>query len=99
VLAWTQMLGFPTHPARRWEPKRLRLRLFSLAGRLARRARRLTVSVIDTATEAVTVAITVGSSPVGLALTPEGRYAYVANNGSKRRPWWSSSSRAGCSAT
>lgn len=43
VLAWTQMLGFPTHPARRWEPKRLRLRLFSLAGRLARRARRLTL--------------------------------------------------------
>jgi len=41
LLAWTQMLGFADHPARRWEPKRLRLRLFSIAGRLARHTRRL----------------------------------------------------------
>jgi Transposase DDE domain group 1 len=41
LVAWTQMLGFSDHPARRWEPKRLRLRLFSLAGRLARHARGL----------------------------------------------------------
>ena len=41
LIAWTQLLGFADHPARRWEPKRLRLRLFSLAGRLARHARRL----------------------------------------------------------
>ena len=41
LLAWTQMLGFAEHPARRWEPKRLRLRLFSVAGRLAHHARRL----------------------------------------------------------
>jgi hypothetical protein len=41
LLAWTQMLAYPTHPARRWEPKRLRLRLFSIAGRLARHARHL----------------------------------------------------------
>lgn len=34
-----QMLGFAAHPARRWEPKRLRLRLFSIAGRLAHHAR------------------------------------------------------------
>ena len=39
VLAWTQMLAFPAHPARRGEPKRLRL--FSVAGRLAHHARRL----------------------------------------------------------
>jgi len=43
LIAWTQMLGYPTHPARRWEPKRLRLRLFSSAGRLAHHARRLVV--------------------------------------------------------
>jgi len=30
-----------TETARRWEPKRLRLRLFSVAGRLARGGRRL----------------------------------------------------------
>ena len=40
LLAWTQMLAL-TGTARRWEPKRLRLRLFSVAGRLARGGRRL----------------------------------------------------------
>jgi hypothetical protein len=35
------MLTLPGHPARRWEPKRLRLRPFSVAGRLARSARRV----------------------------------------------------------
>ena len=43
LLAWTQMLGFAEHPARRWEPKRLRLRLFSIAGRLACHARAIVV--------------------------------------------------------
>ena len=38
--AWTQMLAL-TGAARRWEPKRLRLRLFSAAGRLVRGGRRL----------------------------------------------------------
>jgi DDE family transposase len=40
LLAWTQMLAL-TGPARRWEPKRLRLRLFSAAGRITRGGRRL----------------------------------------------------------
>jgi Transposase DDE domain group 1 len=40
LLAWTQMLAL-TGTARRWEPKRLRLRLFSVAGRLASSGRRL----------------------------------------------------------
>lgn len=40
ITAWTQMLALAQHPARRWEPKRLRLRLFSIAGRLARSGRR-----------------------------------------------------------
>jgi Transposase DDE domain group 1 len=39
ITAWAQMLALAEHPARRWEPKRLRLRLFSLAGRLAHSAR------------------------------------------------------------
>jgi Transposase DDE domain group 1 len=30
LTAWTQMLAFPRHEARRWEPKRLRLRLFTI---------------------------------------------------------------------
>jgi hypothetical protein len=38
--AWTQMLAL-TGDARRWEPRRLRLRLFSVAGRIVRGSRRL----------------------------------------------------------
>jgi hypothetical protein len=40
LLAWTAMLAL-TGPARRWEPKRLRLRLLSAAGRIVRGSRRL----------------------------------------------------------
>jgi hypothetical protein len=39
LTAWAQMLALTKHQARRWEPKRLRLRLFSLAARLVRTAR------------------------------------------------------------
>jgi hypothetical protein len=39
-LAWTAMLALPG-PARRWEPKRLRLRILSAAGRIVRGSRRL----------------------------------------------------------
>lgn len=40
LTAWMQMLALAGSDARRWEPKRLRLRLFSIAGRIARRARK-----------------------------------------------------------
>jgi len=40
LLAWMQMLAF-TGPARRWEPKRVRLRIFTCAGRIVRGSRRL----------------------------------------------------------
>ena len=40
LLAWTAMLALDG-PARRWEPKRLRLRLFTAAGRIVRGSRRL----------------------------------------------------------
>jgi hypothetical protein len=40
LLAWMQMLAL-TGPARRWEPRRLRLRIFSCAGRIVRGGRRL----------------------------------------------------------
>lgn len=39
LTAWMQMLTLGDHPARRWEPKRLRLRLFSIAARISRHAR------------------------------------------------------------
>jgi hypothetical protein len=40
LLAWMAMLALPS-PARRWEPKKLRLRMFSAAGRIVRGGRRL----------------------------------------------------------
>lgn len=43
ITAWLQMLALHTHPARRWEPKRLRLRLFATAGRLTTSSRRVTL--------------------------------------------------------
>jgi hypothetical protein len=46
LLAWTQLLAL-TGTARRWEPKRLRLRLFSAAGRLARSGRRLRLRLAE----------------------------------------------------
>jgi hypothetical protein len=46
LLAWTQMLALDG-TARRWEPKRLRLRLFSAAGRLARGGRRLRLRLAE----------------------------------------------------
>ena len=41
LTAWTQLLALQGDPARRWEPKRLRLRLFSVAGCLVRGGRRV----------------------------------------------------------
>lgn len=41
LLTWTQTLAFDQRePARRWEPKRLRLRILHVAGRITRTARR-----------------------------------------------------------
>jgi Transposase DDE domain group 1 len=40
LLAWMQILALDG-PARRWEPKRLRLRIFTCAGRIVRGGRRL----------------------------------------------------------
>ena len=50
LTAWTQLLAFaPEHPARRWEPKRIRLRLFTIPGTLARHGRRILLHVKNTA--------------------------------------------------
>ena len=39
LLAWMGMLALTSHDARRWEPKRLRLRLFTIPAAIARTAR------------------------------------------------------------
>jgi len=41
LTAWTQLLAFAEHEARRWEPKRLRLRIFTVPAVLARTGRRI----------------------------------------------------------
>lgn len=46
LTAWLQMLTLIGHPARGWEPKRLRL--FSIAGRLARSSRRTVLHLSST---------------------------------------------------
>jgi hypothetical protein len=59
LTAWMQMLALDG-PARAWEPKRLRLRLFSTAGRLVRGSRRLRLRLAQhwPWTAAITGAIT-----------------------------------------
>ena len=47
LLAWMAMLALDG-PARAWEPKRLRLRLFTVAGRIARGGRRLRLRLAAT---------------------------------------------------
>jgi len=41
ITAWMQMLALNGHQARRWEPKRLRLRLFTLPATIARTGRQV----------------------------------------------------------
>jgi hypothetical protein len=43
LTAWAQILALTGSNARRWEPKRLRHRIFSLAGRIARHARQTVI--------------------------------------------------------
>jgi hypothetical protein len=47
LLAWTQRLAL-TGAAARYEPKRLRLRILGVAGRLVRTARRTVLKIPDT---------------------------------------------------
>lgn len=45
--AWTGILALTEHEARRWEPKRLRYRLFTIPATIARRARRVILHLSD----------------------------------------------------
>lgn len=49
LLAWMQTLALHSHPARRWEPKTLRVRLFTIPATLAHRSRRVLLHLSDTA--------------------------------------------------
>jgi len=41
ITAWMQMLALTDHQARRWEPKKLRYRIFTIPATLARSGRRI----------------------------------------------------------
>lgn len=49
LTAWTQLLAFGDGDARRWEPKRLRLRVFAIAATLAQHGRQRLLHIKDTA--------------------------------------------------
>ena len=49
LLAWMQTLALTGHDARRWEPKRLRLRLLTIPARHARTGRRRLLHLAATA--------------------------------------------------
>lgn len=49
LTAWTQLLALHDTDARRWEPKRLRLRLFAIAATLAHHGRQRLLHIKDTA--------------------------------------------------
>ena len=52
-----------------------------------------TVSVITTATGAVSAPITVGNAPAGVAITPDGKHAYVTT---AAPAWGTAESTARC---
>ncbi|GAA0036545.1 hypothetical protein JCM18882A_23430 [Brevibacterium metallidurans] len=39
IEAWMSLLAFPTHEIRRWEPKKLRMHIYSVSATIARTAR------------------------------------------------------------
>lgn len=47
ITAWMGLLGHPDTDARRWEPKRLRYRLFTIPATLARTGRRIVLHLSD----------------------------------------------------
>jgi len=49
LTAWMQMLALTSHQARRWEPKRLRHRLFTVPAALARTGRQILLHLADKA--------------------------------------------------
>ena len=49
IMAWTQMIAFTGTRARRWEPKKLRARLFEIGGKIATHARQTILHLAATA--------------------------------------------------
>ena len=49
LTAWAQLLAFTDHDARRWEPKRLRLRIFTVPATLARTGRQMLLHLNESA--------------------------------------------------
>lgn len=68
LIAWTQMLALTSTDARRWEPKKLRHRVLSIAGNIARHARRTRLHLAAAAPE--TALLLAGLSRLGRMRAP-----------------------------
>ena len=70
LTAWAGLLAHPDHEARRWEPKRLRHRLFTIPATIARHARRVVLHLSNhsrwahTALDAITTLRTLPTAPI-----------------------------------
>ena len=51
IMAWTQMISFSDKKPRRWEPKKLRVRLFEIGGKITTHARQTTLHLASTTPE------------------------------------------------
>ncbi|NMA78415.1 MAG: IS1380 family transposase, partial [Actinomycetales bacterium] len=55
LIAWMQTIALTSHDARKWEPKRLRARLFEIPATLVRRSRQRVLHLAEHAPEALTI--------------------------------------------
>lgn len=60
LIAWAGLLAHPQHEARRWEPKRLRHRLFTIPATIARHGRRITLHLASRSRWTSTVLAAIG---------------------------------------
>lgn len=69
LVAWMQAIALTGHDARRWEPKRLRARLFEIPATLVRRCRHRILHLAEHAPEALTVLTGVNRLRIAVAQT------------------------------
>nr|WP_239552280.1 IS1380 family transposase [Brachybacterium muris] len=69
LVAWMQAIALTGHDARRWEPKRLRARLFEIPATLVRRCRHRILHLAQHAPEALTVLTGVNRLRIAVAQT------------------------------
>ena len=69
MVAWMQTIALTSHDARKWEPKRLRARLFEIPATLVRRSRHKILHLAQHAPEALTVLTGINQLRIAVAQT------------------------------